>query len=136
MTHVFVVVRDRGVSDSLQAACDDAGFSTTRWVASQLAIAALRMADTPVVVCLFHGGLDHDCDDVLSAAPTLPAHVYLVINTHPHRVQRLWNVFTQRDIPVLPAPFDVNDLLELLADAAERASLLAESPRASGNEAG
>lgn len=84
----------------------------------------------------FHGGLDHDCDDVLSAAPTLPAHVYLVINTHPHRVQRFWNVFTQRDIPVLPAPFDVNDLLELLADAAERASLLAESPRASGNEAG
>lgn len=101
-----------------------------------MAIAALSAAAEPVVVCLFHGGLDHDCDDVLSATPTLPMHVYLVISTRPQRARRLWNAYTQRYIPVLAAPFDVNDLLELLTDAVVRAARQAVDPFASRQHVG
>lgn len=127
MTCVYVVARDRALSDSLRMVCNEIGLVTTCWTNSQLAIAGLSVADEPIVVCLYHGGPDGDCEDILNAANSLPAHVYLVISTRPQRAPRHWIDDTQSFAPVLSAPFDLNDLLDILSAAVNKAALLAEN---------
>lgn len=128
MTQVFVLARDQAVSDSLREVCDEAGLIATCWLDAQLATVGLSAADAPIVVFMYHGGADSDCEDTLSVAAALPAHVYVVISTHPQTAPRYWNGYTRRFVPILPAPFDLDDLLDVLTDAVARASLLAENP--------
>lgn len=124
--HIFIVARDQGVSDSLQNAFEDAGYSTSCWIDAQLVIVGLHQAETPVVVCLFHGGRDGLCDDVLNVAPSLPEHAYVVISTQPQKARRQWNTSTGRYIPVLAAPFDLDELMPVVTLAATTVSALTD----------
>lgn len=127
MVQVLVVVRDRGLRDAVQAVAEEGGYAVTCSEEALPAVDMLRASPTPYVVILLHGGVDGDWTPVLNAAPALPAHAYVLLSTRPQAAPVIWNRHTQRDIPVVAAPFDISVLLARIAAAVARLASVATS---------
>ena len=111
-------MRDQGLRDAVQVVAEEGGYEVQCCDDAMTAVEVLRVSPTPFVVILLHGGVDREWAPVLSTSSTLPSHAYLLLSTRPQAAPVIWNRHTQRDIPVVAAPFDIAHLLGRIAGAA------------------
>lgn len=131
---VFVVERNASLRETLQTLLEDAGYGVVACADGNLAVKLLQIAPHPFVVVLSHRDENHDFRQVLAAIQTLPAHAYILLSSRPARAPWQWNPYTQRFVPVVPVPCDVDTFLAQVAGTVnELLPLLPARPLASAH---
>jgi DNA-binding NtrC family response regulator len=115
MNSVLLVDLERSLGEILRDMLQEAGYDIVISATVPSALVALQAATKPLLVILSHGGLSHEWERVLTAAPGLPPHGYVLLSTQPGESPRVWNPHTQAVVPVVPMPFDIDLLLTQVA---------------------
>lgn len=120
---VYVVDDDPDVRDMLRLVLEDAGYHVVEVANGAAAPDILRSAKNPSVVLLDLKML-HDGVTVLEAVagdvPLLCRHAYIVVSADIRGIQAARPLFDRVGATVLHKPFELDDLLALVADAASR----------------
>jgi DNA-binding NtrC family response regulator len=115
---VLVVERDLDLRATMEQLLDESGYRVAATGDTLLAELALGVSEEPLVVVIGPGSEWEEAAPMLSHIPKLPPHVYVVLSTLPTHVRSVWNPYTNRYIPVVAAPFDLDTLLEQIDKAA------------------
>lgn len=117
MIRALVVEHDAGLRQTLEDVLHDTGFACASVNDMDLARAALQVSPYELIVLVGHGD-PRDLDaPLLAEASALPRHAYLILSTRPDRAPQAYNPRTQRFIPVVAAPYDLDTLLTYLGEA-------------------
>lgn len=129
MVRVLVVEPDPLLREALELMLDEAGYTVAGVGDGNLARQALRVSPYPLVVLLSRSTdrIQAAEDDILRGISDLPAHAYLLLSMHPHHAPWVWNAHTERFVPVVPVPFDVDEVLDRVANAAGLLGTVASS---------
>lgn len=120
MIRVLVVEVDANLRMTLEEAIHEQGYACVGVSDPDLARAALLLSPHALVVLVGHGG-PHDLGTRLAAeASAMPRHAYIILSTRPSQAPQTHNPHTQRFIPVVSAPFDIDTLLANVEDAMQR----------------
>lgn len=131
MQAVLIVERDPELLDTLKMVLEDGGYPTQATGDLVLARAALTVAKQPLVVLVGHSGQSELANQLLVQMNGLRPHAYIVVSTWPCRAPVAWNTHTARTVPVISAPFDVDDLLQQVEAAAAALAACAQTTLAS-----
>lgn len=111
MQAVMIVERDDDLRETLEMVLEEAGYPTLSTCDLALAEAALRVTERPLVVIVGHGGPSSLATTLLGYTNALPPHAYVVLSTRPQTAPPIWNGYTHRGVPVVRAPFTLEELL-------------------------
>lgn len=111
MQAVMIVERDQDLRETLEMILEEAGYPALSTCDPALAEAALRVASHPLVVLVGHGGISSPAADLLRHTSALPPHAYVVLSTEPCTAPPVRNIYTHRGVPIVRAPFAVDELL-------------------------
>ncbi len=122
---VLIVDDDEGIRETLRFMLEDSGYRTVEAVHGGQALEMLRASEERMVILLDLKMPVLDGEDLLEAvaegSQTLQRHAYVVDTASPQAVTpRLLELIDQLAIPFVPKPFSVDDLLEVVAQAALR----------------
>ncbi len=132
VTRVLVVEPDALLRETVEGMLSEVGYVTAGVGEADLAQAALQVSPYPLVVLVGHGDPLVAGLSLLERAGSLPPHAYLLLSTHSQAAPSVSNPHTKRTVPVVAMPGDVDTLLALVAEAADR--LDAESSRREGQD--
>ncbi|HEU5441664.1 MAG TPA: response regulator [Ktedonobacterales bacterium] len=118
MQAVMIVERDEDLRETLEMVLEEAGYPTLSTCDLALAEAALRVTKHPLVVLVEHGGPSSLATPLLDHTRALPPHAYVVLSTRPQAAMPVWNSYTHRGVPVVRAPFTLDELLTQIDMAA------------------
>lgn len=125
MTRVLVVGCDARWRKTLEWMLSEAGYAVAGIADTDFALKGLRVSFSPLVVIITHGGAGSEGLKILEQSPTLPPHEYILLSAVPQRAPWVWNPSFWHFVPVVPAPFDLDLLLDRVAEAARRIACLA-----------
>ncbi len=109
MPQVLVVDNDKAIRETARFLLEDEGYEVIEAPDGAAALDLLRMSDQPMVVLL----------DIVM--PRLSGVELLQLVGRDERlIRHAFVVWTASRVPVLPKPFDMDELLEVVARAAER----------------
>lgn len=121
---VLVVDDDTDIRETLRLALEDEGYSVHEAEDGMIALRALRESSHPLVVLLDLMMPRLDGEGVLRAAVAderLRRHVYVMVTAKYQSLPTsLRSLISTLDVPVLPKPVDLDDLLNTVADASGR----------------
>jgi DNA-binding NtrC family response regulator len=120
MNSVVILEQDKELGELLREVLHRAGYGVTLCSDTPLALAMLQVATSPLVVILPHGDSREEWRHILTAAPELPPHAYLILTTEPQGAPRQWNPHTRAFVPVLAIPVDAQFLLATIAEVIGR----------------
>jgi DNA-binding NtrC family response regulator len=131
MAHVLVAHADEGVRDAVAVALrEESGHLVVAMSDGMLAIAALRHSDVPMVALMDECLLPFSGMDVFGvvandrAAGPLARHRYILLSTWPEHIQAQGRELLARlGAHVLPLPFDLDALIQVVDEAADEGSL-------------
>jgi DNA-binding NtrC family response regulator len=118
MAHVLVADGDDGIREAIQMALEYEGHDVLTAANGTLALGALWASRRPLVVLVNERLSDIGGLAILRMAAEdriglLARHSYALMSTHPHGLSITErNSLTQRGIPILPQPFELDDLLK------------------------
>ncbi len=120
MTRILVVDNDSDMRAMLRELLEDEGHHVTEAADGSAALAHLRTTDVPMVVLLDQRMPSLTGTEVVNSylqagAPTSPRE-FIVLTGNPERVKAMLNGRT----PVVAKPFELETLLEAVADAEAR----------------
>jgi two-component system phosphate regulon response regulator PhoB len=121
---VLIVDDEPDLRETLRMVLDEEGYPVATAATGSDALAILRASHTPYVVLLDHYLSDGSGRVVLSALRSDPAtarHAVIYMSAGGEReVTALRAEFAQLQVPYLRKPFDLDDVLTLVAEAATR----------------
>jgi DNA-binding NtrC family response regulator len=120
MTRVLVVEPDNDLRDTLETALNDAGYTVAGVAEMDLARAALRVSEHSLVVLVGTCAAGQPASCLAGNAGCYPPHAYVMLSTSPQHVPDLQNPHTRHHVPILAAPFELDDLLATVSAAGER----------------
>lgn len=120
LMRALVVERDTTLRQTLQEVVREAGYASIGVDDLPLARMTLRASPSPLIVLLGHGDPRVHLDALADAVNALPQHVYLILTTRPDLAPRIFNTRTDRTVPVLAVPCDLDTLLASISDAVQR----------------
>lgn len=130
MTSALVVEANPALREIIADIVRDEGFAATCTSEYDTAFAALRLSPLPLIVLLGHGGRSALSLRLLQHIAALPRHGYVLVSTQAATAPHIWNPCTARRVPILSAPFDIDDLAnQVRAMAAELAEQAYRLPR-------
>ncbi|HEV8193786.1 MAG TPA: hypothetical protein VGP82_20225 [Ktedonobacterales bacterium] len=110
MTSALVVETNPELGESIVDILRDERFAAT-WTGNyDVALAALQLSPMPLIVLLGHGGRSALSMRLLQQIAVLPTHNYVLVSTRAAAAPYIWNPRTARRVPILSAPFDIDDL--------------------------
>lgn len=134
MTSTLVVEANPDLSECIVDILRDEGFAATCTGDYDTALAALQWSPTPLIVLLGHGGRSALSTRLLPQIAVLPRHGYVLVSTMAPTAPRVWNPCTARRVPILAAPFDIDELAnQVRAVAAELVDQAYRPPRGRDN---
>ena len=116
-TRVLILEQDVTLRETLELLLEDAGYATIGVGEEDLARWALRLSPHPLIVLIGHGSPLAVGLSLIEEADTLPPHAYIVLSTNPRAAPSVHNGHTQRTVPVVEVPSDVDVLLDAVAEA-------------------
>ncbi len=119
-TRVFIVERDEALRETIILVLEGAGYTAGGVGDVGQALATLRDSPQPMVVLIGHGDPEVEGLTLLEQVSNLPKHAYLLLSTHPQIAPSVSNPYTQRLVPIMAEPFDVDTLLAQVDEAAHR----------------
>jgi CheY-like chemotaxis protein len=124
-THVLVVDDDHDIRETLRLVLEDEGYEVSEAPDGAIALALLRLAEHPTIVLTNHNMPVLDGPGLLSFAlsdPVLRSRHAFIYMTAANRIIAPDLAFTLNDLhaPVLRKPFDLKQLLDVVAQAARR----------------
>lgn len=120
MNWALVVEHDASLRHTLEDVLHEDGFMCVGVSDMDLAREALRLSPHALVVLVGHGDpRDHE-EPLPTEASALPRHAYLILSTRPDYAPQAYNPHTQRFIPVVEAPYDIDTLLAYVEEAERR----------------
>lgn len=126
MARVLVVDDDQDIRDVVRFILEDAGYEVLEASDGNTALRVLRASQTPLVVLLDLLMPQPNGIDVLReviADPQLCRHAYLLLTADNTILrQQAESLLTQVSAQVIPKPFDVGKLLEIVEHAAQFSS--------------
>jgi DNA-binding NtrC family response regulator len=111
----------------------DEGFAATCTGNYDAALAALQVSPMPMIVLLGHGGRSVLSTRLLQHIAVLPGHGYVLVSTSAATAPCVWNPRTAGRVPILPAPFDIDDLASQVRTTAAELVEQAHRPPCSHN---
>lgn len=117
LVRVLVVERDVTLRDTLEEALHETGYATAGVGDIDLARSALQISPYPLVVLVGHGDPSVHDHSLVEEASALPPHAYLLLSTRPDQAPLVLNPHTQRVVPIVAEPCDLEALFTLV-DAA------------------
>jgi CheY-like chemotaxis protein len=128
VTHVLVVDDDRSIRETLRVVLQEEGYTVSEAEDGQVALRILRASKEPMVVLLDLRMPVLDGAGVLAFVAEdqrlSTLHAFLLITANPI-TEKLGRLLHQLQVPVIPKPFDLDKLIDIVADTAyrKRASL-------------
>lgn len=116
-SNVMIVEPDGDLCQVLCSVVEAAGYGAVACTSGNLASKLLRIAPHPFIVLLTDSRPSGNWQQVLSEIERLPPHVYVLLSREPREAPRRWNPHTQAFVPVVPMPFELDELLEQVAAA-------------------
>lgn len=125
--HILIVDDDQEIRDTLRMALEDEGYEVYEAEDGAEALELLRQSRIPLVVVLDLRMPRLTGDKLLQRVNRrkhLPAkHTFLLVTANRESLSPMSRrLLQQMDIPVVAKPFDLNDLLDLVAHAADTLS--------------
>jgi CheY-like chemotaxis protein len=121
---ILVVDDDLEIREALRFVLEEAGYAVAQAASGAAALAALRASPDPMVVLLDRIMPPPDGEAVLQAVAReglAARHAYVLVTAGPTRFsQPFVELLAALDTPVVQKPFDVDDLLDIIASAARR----------------
>jgi CheY-like chemotaxis protein len=123
VTHVLVVDDDRSIRETLRVVLQEEGYTVSEAEDGQIALRILQASKEPMVVLLDlrmpvldgAGVLAFVAEDQRLSA----LHAFLLITANPI-TEKLARLLLQLQVPVIPKPFDLDRLIDIVADTAHR----------------
>jgi DNA-binding response OmpR family regulator len=112
MTATLVVEANHELGESIVDVLCDEGFVATWARDYETALTALQLSPMPLIALLGHGGCSALSARILQHIAGLPRHGYVLVSTRAAAAPRVWNPHTARRVPVVAAPFDIEDLAD------------------------
>jgi DNA-binding NtrC family response regulator len=106
----LVVEQNRPLRATLQQLLEEIGYVAAGTSDPLLAEAALRVSEGPLVVVIGHDGTGDLAAALLARIAQLPPHAYVLLSARPALAPAVWNPHTHHDVPVVPAPCDLDKL--------------------------
>ncbi len=136
---LLVVEKDEDLRAVVEQALHDAGYSTVGVADAEMARAVLRLTKAPWVVLLgYHPLADTWTREqelsILGELANLPFNAWVLMSGIPDQTpSNIYNPHTRRLVPILPMPFSLDDLIQVVTQAAARitqsgAQTLQQSP--------
>jgi CheY-like chemotaxis protein len=128
VTHVLVVDDDRSIRETLRVVLQEEGYTVSEAEDGQVALRILQASKEPMVVLLDLRMPVLDGERVLAFVAEdqrlSTLHAFLLITANPI-TEKLRRLLLQLQVPVIPKPFDLDKLIDIVADTAhhKRASL-------------
>jgi CheY-like chemotaxis protein len=125
MAHVLIVDDDDAIREALRYALEDAGHMVSEATDGLAALRFLRRSTDHIValVDLMMPGLDGAglLGAVAGDAQLSARNAYILMTANPKTLPLAFaNLLVDLDVPFLPKPFDVDDLLRVVGVSAER----------------
>jgi CheY-like chemotaxis protein len=125
VTHVLVVDDDRSIRETLRVVLQEEGYTVSEAEDGQVALKILKASKEPMVVLLDlrmpvldgTGVLAFVAEDQRLSA----LHAFLLITANPI-TEELRQLLQQLQVPVIPKPFDLDKLIDIVAETALRKS--------------
>jgi CheY-like chemotaxis protein len=131
MAQILVVDDDPPIRDTLRFLLEDVGYTVVEAPDGVVALRVLRASAAPMVVLLDVMMPRLNGYQVLAAVagdPCLSRHTFIMLTASPRpRAVTLADLWRQVSVPILQKPFDVDELLQLVARMEERLSDLSSS---------
>jgi len=125
VTHVLVVDDDRSIRETLRVVLQEEGYTVSEAEDGQVALKILRASKEPMVVLLDLRMPVLDGAGVLAFVAEdqrlSTLHAFLLITANPI-TEKLQRLLKQLQVPVIPKPFDLDRLIDIVADTAYRKS--------------
>lgn len=120
MPGALVVERDADLRATLEEVPGCEGYRSMGVEDAATARDLLRASARPLVVLVSEGGpgLASDGVALLEDAGRLPRHAYLLLSTRPAAAPVVVNPHTRRVVPVVAEPFELDELLDAIGEAA------------------
>lgn len=125
MVRVLIVDDDRAIRETLRLALEDEGYAVVEAPDGVVALDALHASPVPMVVLLDLRMPRLDGAEVLArvaADPVLSTrHAYILVTANLHTAPITFSGLLNRlMVPVMPKPFDLDALMEVVAHSAYR----------------
>jgi CheY-like chemotaxis protein len=125
VTHVLVVDDDRSIRETLRVVLQEERYTVSEAEDGQVALNILQASKEPMVVLLDlrmpvlngEGVLAFVAEDQRLSV----LHAFLLITANPIP-EKLGQLLHQLQVPVVPKPFDLDKLIDIVADTARRKS--------------
>jgi len=131
---ILVVDDDRSIRETLQAALQDEGYSVSEAEDGEVALKILRASKEPLVVLLDLRMPVLDGEGVLSSVAAdqslASRNAFLLITANRDFIsEKTKQLLLQLQVPVIPKPFELDRLIDIIAETAYRhmASISPES---------
>jgi CheY-like chemotaxis protein len=125
VTHVLVVDDDRSIRETLRVVLQEEGYTVSEAEDGQVALKILQASKEPMVVLLDLRMPVLDGAGVLAIVAEeqrlSTLHAFLLITANPI-TEKLERLLHQLQVPVIPKPFDLDRLIDIVADTAYRKS--------------
>jgi CheY-like chemotaxis protein len=125
VTHVLVVDDDRSIRETLRVVLQEEGYTVSEAEDGRVALEILKASKEPMVVLLDLRMPVLDGTGVLAFVAEdqrlSTLHAFLLVTANPI-TEELKRLLTQLQVPVIPKPFDLDRLIEIVADTAYRKS--------------
>lgn len=124
-TAVCVVEDDAAIRETLRALLEDEGYHVHEAANGREGLTLLRASTERLVVVLDHKLPEMDgCDllDIVTHDATLRArHVFILMTASPRRAEEdCGETLEELHAPLLPKPFDIEEVVDAVAEAAQR----------------
>lgn len=120
MIRALVVEHDANLRQTLEDVLHEKGYICAGVSDMDLARAALQISPYELIVLVGHGDPRDIEAPLVAEASALPRHAYLILSTRPDHAPQAYNPYTQRFVPVVAAPVDIDTLLTCVQDASLR----------------
>ena len=125
MVHVLVVDDDRAIRETLRLLLEEEGYLVSEAADGQRALEILRDSAQPLVVVLDFMMPRLDGAGVLRAVVEDPVvahrHAFVLVTANVQAIPKtLTRLLATLNVPILPKPLDLDDLLEIVEDGACR----------------
>jgi CheY-like chemotaxis protein len=133
MTRVLIVDDDESSREAMHAVLDDAGYEVIECGNGLACLAILSASCEPLVVLLDYRMPRMSGAEVLRVAAErklADRHSFVLLTASPHELDfSPFQIPAGLVIPIVGKPFDIDDLVDTVADAARRLRLEAEDAR-------
>lgn len=124
---VCVIEDDAGIREALRMLLEDAGYRVVEAADGRLGCAILRESDERLIALVDHKMPVMDGCDVLELAANdtdlRARHAFIFVTASPKRAEEdCGEAMEELDAPLVPKPFDIDEVLDAVADAAKRLS--------------